>query len=232
MAGRLYGVGVGPGDSKLLTLKAKEILESVDVIAVPVKASGEESRALSIVRPVVDLKYKEIMPVVFKKVHSVEKRAECRKQAAEQLMEQMDSGKDVAMIVLGDISVYSTYHLAFKYIREKGYVTENIPGISAFSGGAALAQISLAEGNQNMMVIFSLKGTESLRDDLKICDNLVVMKAGSSMAHIMEILREEGLEEKAILLSNIGMADEYVGPPSADRDYGYFTTLIIKKGGL
>ena len=64
MAGRLYGVGVGPGDSKLLTLKAKEILESVDVIAVPVKASGEESRALSIVRPVVDLKYKEIMPVV------------------------------------------------------------------------------------------------------------------------------------------------------------------------
>ena len=48
----------------------------------------------------------------------------------------MDSGKDVAMIVLGDISVYSTYHLAFKYIREKGYVTENIPGISAFSGGA------------------------------------------------------------------------------------------------
>lgn len=120
MAGRLYGVGVGPGDSKLLTLKAKEILESVDVIAVPVKASGEESRALSIVRPVVDLKYKEIMPVVFKMEHSVEKRAECRKQAAEQLMEQMDSGKDVAMIVLGDISVYSTYHLAFKYIREKG----------------------------------------------------------------------------------------------------------------
>ena len=232
MAGRLYGVGVGPGDSKLLTLKAKEILESVDVIAVPVKASGEESRALSIVRPVVDLKYKEIMPVVFKMEHSVEKRAECRKQAAEQLMEQMDSGKDVAMIVLGDISVYSTYHLAFKYIREKGYVTENIPGISAFSGGAALAQISLAEGNQNMMVISSLKGTESLRDALKICDNLVVMKAGSSMAHIMEILREEGLEEKAILLSNIGMADEYVCPPSADRDYGYFTTLIIKKGGL
>lgn len=232
MAGRLYGVGVGPGDSKLLTLKAKEILESVDVIAVPVKASGEESRALSIVQPVVDLKYKEIMPVVFKMEHSAEKRAECRKQAAEQLMEQMDSGKDVAMIVLGDISVYSTYHLAFKYIREKGYVTENIPGISAFSGGAALAQISLAEGNQNMMVISSLKGTESLRDALKICDNLVVMKAGSSMAHIMEILREEGLEEKAILLSNIGMADEYVGPPSADRDYGYFTTLIIKKGGL
>lgn len=232
MAGKLYGVGVGPGDSKLLTLKAKEILESVDVIAVPAKAPGEESTALSIVRPVVDLKNKEIMPVIFKMEHSAEKREECRRRAAGQLMEQLDMGKNVAMIVLGDISVYSTYHLAFKYIREKGYDTENIPGISAFSGGAALAQISLVEGDQNMMVISSLKGTETLKEALKTCDNLVVMKAGSSMAQIMDILREEGLEKKAVVLSNIGMVDEYIGPPVEDRDYGYFTTLIIKKGGL
>ena len=232
MAGKLYGVGVGPGDSKLLTLKAKEVLESVDVIAVPVKAPGEVSTALSIVRPVVDLKNKEIMPVIFKMEHSPEKRAECRKQAAGQLMEQLDMGKDVAMIVLGDISVYSTYHLAFKYIREKGYETENIPGISAFSGGAALALTSLVEGNQNMMVISSLKGTEALEAALKACDNLVVMKAGSSMAKIIEILKTQGLEDKTVVLSNIGMDDAYIGPPVENREYGYFTTLIIKKGGL
>lgn len=232
MAGKLYGVGVGPGDSKLLTLKAKEVLESVDVIAVPMKAPGEVSTALSIVRPVVDLKNKEIMPVIFKMEHSPEKRAECRKQAAGQLMEQLDMEKDVAMIVLGDISVYSTYHLAFKYIREKGYETENIPGISAFSGGAALAQTSLVEGNQNMMVISSLKGTEALEAALKACDNLVVMKAGSSMAKIIEILKTQGLEDKTVVLSNIGMDDAYIGPPVENREYGYFTTLIIKKGGL
>lgn len=232
MAGKLYGVGVGPGDSKLLTLKAKEVLESVDVIAVPVKAPGEVSTALSIVRPVVDLKNKEIMPVIFKMEHSTEKRAECRRQSAGQLMEQLEMGKDVAMIVLGDISVYSTYHLAFKYIREKGYETENIPGISAFSGGAALAQTSLVEGDQNMMVISSLKGTEALETALKVCDNLVVMKAGSSMAKIIEILKTQGLEDKTVVLSNIGMDDAYIGPPVKNREYGYFTTLIIKKGGL
>lgn len=60
MAGKLYGVGVGPGESKLLTLKAKEILESADVIAVPVKDAGEESTALSIIRPVVELRDKKI----------------------------------------------------------------------------------------------------------------------------------------------------------------------------
>ena len=210
MTGKLYGVGIGPGDPKLMTLKAKEVLESADIIAVPVKAPGEESRALSI----------------------VSRRKACREQAAGQLMEKLDLGKNVAMIVLGDISVYSTYHLAFKFIREKGYRTENIPGISAFSGGAALAQISLVEGSQNMMVLSSLKGTEVLETALKVCDNIVVMKAGSSMAQINKILKEQGLEDRTVVLSNIGMADEYIGPPEEDREYGYFTTLIIKKGGL
>lgn len=77
MTGKLYGLGVGPGDPKLLTLKAKEILESVDVVAVPVKAPGEESRALNIVQPVTDLRGKEIMPVIFAMEHSVEKRQSC-----------------------------------------------------------------------------------------------------------------------------------------------------------
>lgn len=232
MAGKLYGVGVGPGDSKLLTIKAKEILESADVIAVPVKAPGEESVALSIIRPVVDLGNKKILPVIFKMERSEAERAECRKRAAGQIRGQLDLGKNVAMIVLGDISVYSTYHQAFKYIREEGYETETIPGISAFSGGAALAQTSLVEGNENMMVLSSLKGMESLKEALKMCDNLVVMKAGSSMMQIGEILREQNLLDKTVVLSNIGMADEYIGPPAADRTYGYFTTLIIKKGGM
>ena len=147
MTGKLYGLGVGPGDPKLLTLKAKEILESVDVVAVPVKAPGEESRALNIVQPVTDLRGKEIMPVIFAMEHSVEKRQSCRKAAAEQIREKLDSGKNVAMIVLGDISVYSTYHQVYKYIRDKGYETETIPGITSFSAGAALAEISLTEGN-------------------------------------------------------------------------------------
>lgn len=232
MAGKLYGVGVGPGDSKLLTIKAKEILESADVIAVPVKDAGEESTALSIIRPVVELRDKKILPVIFKMEHSEAKRAECRKRAAGQIREQLDMNKNVAMIVLGDISVYSTYHQAFKYIREEGYETEIIPGISAFSGGAALAQISLVEGNENMMVLSSLKGMEPLREALKMCDNLVVMKAGSSMEQICKLLREQDLSDKTMVLSNIGMADEYIGPPAEDRSYGYFTTLIIKKGGM
>lgn len=232
MAGKLYGVGVGPGDSKLLTLKAKEIIEAADVIAVPVKAADEDSRALSIIEPVVNLTDKEIMPVVFAMEHSVVKREMCRKQAAQKIKDQLDKEKNVAMIVLGDISVYSTYHQVYKYIRDEGYETETIPGITSFSGGAAKAHVSLIEGNQSMMVVSSLKGPETLRDALKVCDNIVVMKAGSSMNYIGRILEEEGLEDRTVVLSNVGMDNEYVGPPCQDTEYGYFTTLIVKKGGL
>lgn len=88
------------------------------------------------------------MPVIFAMEHSVEKRQSCRKAAAEQIREKLDSGKNVAMIVLGDISVYSTYHQVYKYIRDKGYETETIPGITSFSAGAALAEIQ-SDGRQS-----------------------------------------------------------------------------------
>ena len=93
-------------------------------------------------------------------------------------------------------------------------------------------QVSLVVGNHNMMVLSSLKGTEVLETALKVCDNIVVMKAGSSMVQINKILKEQGLEDRTVVLSNIGMADEYIGSPEEDREYGYFTTLIIKKAGL
>lgn len=232
MTGKLYGVGVGPGDPKLLTLQAKEIIESADVIAVPIKASGEESRALNIVAPVTDLTGKEIMPVVFAMENSTEKREICRKAAAEQIQKKLDSGKNVVMAVLGDISVYSTYHQVYKYIKDRGYRTETIPGITSFSAGAAMAEISLTEGGQNMMVMSSMKGMEALTGALEICDNIVVMKAGSLMKRIVSLLEERGLLDKTLVLSNVGMENEYVGPAEAEREYGYFTTLIIKKGGL
>lgn len=232
MTGKLYGVGVGPGNPKLLTLQAKEIIESSDVIAVPVKASGEESRALNIVAPVVDLTGKEIMPVVFAMEHSIEKREMCREKAAKQIGQKLDGGKNVAMIVLGDISVYSTYHQVYKYLKDSGYRTETVPGITSFSAGAAMAEISLTEGNQNMLVMSSLKGMKALTDGIETCDNIVLMKAGSSMDRIVPMLEAEGLLEKTLVLSNVGMENEYVGPAQAGRDYGYFTTLIIKKGGV
>lgn len=232
MSGKLYGIGVGPGDSGLLTLKAKQILDNSRIIACPVKEKGEESTALNIIKQVVDLSEKEIIEVIFRMDKDKAKREQCRRKAAELLAGYLSEGVDVAMITLGDVSVYSTYTYVNQIVKSMGYETEIIPGIPSFCSGAAMAEVSLVEGNESLGVISSLKGTQSLEDMLEKFDNLVVMKAGGHMSEIAAILKARKLLDKTVVLSNIGMMDAYIGPMDTDRDYGYFTTLIIKKGGL
>lgn len=232
MSGKLYGIGVGPGDSGLLTLKAKQILDNSRIIACPVKEKGEESTALNIIKQVVDLSEKEIVEVIFRMDKDKAKREQCRRKAAELLVGYLSEGADVAMITLGDVSVYSTYTYVNQIVKSMGYETEIIPGIPSFCSGAAMAEVSLVEGNESLGVISSLKGTQSLEDMLEKFDNLVVMKAGGHMSEIAAILKARKLLDKTVVLSNIGMMDAYIGPMDTDRDYGYFTTLIIKKGGL
>ena len=232
MSGKLYGIGVGPGDSGLLTLKAKQILDNSRIIACPVKEKGEESTALNIIKQVVDLSEKEIVEVIFRMDKDKAKREQCRIKAAELLAGYLSEGADVAMITLGDVSVYSTYTYVNQIVKSMGYETEIIPGIPSFCSGAAMAEVSLVEGNESLGVISSLKGTQSLEDMLEKFDNLVVMKAGGHMSEIAAILKARKLLDKTVILSNIGMMDAYIGPMDTDRDYGYFTTLIIKKGGL
>lgn len=232
MAGKLSGIGVGPGDAGLLTLKAKKILDEAAVIAYPVKAYGEGSTALNIVKQVVDLDDKEVVPVLFKMARELEKREQCRIEAARQLTGYLDQNKNVAMITLGDVAVYSTYIYVHQLVRKMGYETEIIPGISSFSSGAALAQIGLVEGNESLGVVSALKGTDVLEQALALFENIVIMKAGSCLCAVMEMLKKHELTDCTMVLSNVGLEDEYIGPVDLNRTYGYFTTLIIRKGGL
>ena len=89
MKGKLYGIGVGPGDPELLTLKAKRILDEADIIAVPVKEAGEESTALEIIRPVVELEHKHLLEVIFRMAKDKEERKKCRAAACEQLTAEL-----------------------------------------------------------------------------------------------------------------------------------------------
>lgn len=232
MAGKLYGIGVGPGDSELLTLKGKRILDNAQIIAYPVKEKGEESTALNIIKNVVDTTDKEILELVFRMDPSKEKREACRREAADIIAAELSGDKDIAMITLGDVAIYSTYTYVNQMVREMGFETEIVPGIPSFCSGAALAQVSLVEGNESLAVISSLKGRDQLDVTLENFENVVVMKAGSSMERIKETLEKKGLEGNALVVSNVGLADEYVGKVDLDREYGYFTTMIIRKGGI
>ncbi|MCD8240929.1 MAG: precorrin-2 C(20)-methyltransferase [Lachnospiraceae bacterium] len=231
MAGKIYGIGVGPGDPELLTLKAKKILDAVDVIAVPVKEAGEYSTALEIIRPVVDLDGKEIVEVVFRMLRDEEERRKCRAAACEQLADLLRGGKDIAMITLGDVSVYSTYMYVNNYLAEAGFETEIIPGIPSFCSGAAKAQLALMEGNEGLAIVPSAKENLLVDAALDHFENIVVMKAGGSIEKLIGKLKARDIPlSAATVLSCIGMENEYIGPLDPKREYSYFTTVIIKKG--
>lgn len=231
--GKLYGIGVGPGDPSLMTLRAFEALQAAHTIAYPVKVRGERSTALDIVRRRVDVSGKDILELEFRMDPSDEVRQACRREAVAELAERLDRGEDIAMITLGDVSVYSTYMRIDRMVRDLGYETEVVPGIPSFCHGAALAGIPLMIGNEGLAIVpVAKENSRLLEDALDNFDNIVVMKAFKSIGMILDMMESKGIPaDRATVVSNVGMEGEYVGPMVRDRDYGYFTTVIIKKKG-
>ena len=231
MKGKLYGVSVGPGKSDLMTLRSRKVLESCDIIGYPVKSAGERSVALSIIEPVIGLKGRDVREFVFSMDPRDEVRRQHEKVAIGERLSILESGKDVAMVTLGDIGVYSTYMYVDRAVRDAGYETEVIPGVNSFSHGAALAGLPLMLGDEGFCVIPMAKGREDrLEVALDSFENIVVMKAFKSIGRIAELMDSHGVpRECATVMSNVGMDDEYIGPLDTERDYGYFTTVLIKR---
>jgi len=229
--GKLFGISVGPGEPGLLTLKAKEILDSCDIIAYPVKTAGEGSVALNIIKPNVDLSKKEIREYVFSMNPDYAVREEGWKKAYDDIAAALDSGKDIAMITLGDLSIFSTYMRIDKMIKSRGYETELVPGVPSFCHGASLAGVPLTMGEEALVVIpFNQERFEALENALENYENIVVMKAYKSVDKIADAVVSKGRDISCItVMSNIGMEDQYIGPVVKGREYGYFTTLLIKK---
>ena len=231
MKGKLYGIGVGPGNPDLMTLRAKELLEKAQVIAYPVKKLGEEGGALNIISQRVDVKGKEVVELLFSMNPDDEVRKKCRAEAMEKICGLLDQGKDIAMVTLGDVAVYSTYMYIDRDIQARGYETEVVPGIPSFCHGAALARLPLMIGEESVAVVsLAKRNNENAEKVLDAVDNLVIMKAFASIPAIVEMLNKRNIPlANATVMSNIGMEDEYLGPLDPNREYGYFTTVLIKK---
>lgn len=224
---KFYSVGVGAGDGSYITLGALRALEKADIIAVPVKKSGEKSTALEIIRKEFDTDKKEILELEFPMSSDDKTRQLSRCAAAEKIISALDNGKNIAMITLGDVSVYSTCSYVHKAVKDAGHEMEIIPGITSFCAAADKAQISLCEGNESVAIIPSLKSAnlEKYIDDF---DTIVIMKAGKDTDAIYNILKRHGLEHNAVVSSCIGMENELIEPIQRHKEYGYFTTVIVK----
>ena len=223
--GILYGIGVGPGDPELLTLKAARLLKECDAVAVPDKGRGEKT-ALNIVSQ--HVKGKELMFCPTPMIRDLKKLEECYAKIADDICELLEKRKTVCFITLGDPTVYSTYIYIHKKVLAKGFDAELVPGVPSFCAVAARLNIPLCERSERLLIV---PASHDPTDCMDVKANKVFMKAGKGLGELCELLDSRGQLGQAAMVENCGMEGERVWPSIKDADIssGYFSVVILKE---
>lgn len=227
--GTLHGVSVGPGDPELLTLKAVRCLERCPVLAAPQTASGR-MLALDIARGAADLRGKTILPLHFVMSRDSEVLKASHAAAADAVRAHLDAGRDVALLNLGDVSIYATYGYLEEILKEQGYETHRIAGVPSFCAAAARLGCSLAGRMEQPLTIAPGRHADEV---LEAPGTKVLMKTGRQLPRTLEALARHGLLEKSAMVCNCGLEDEAVFPSLTGYDpaqaAGYFATILVKE---
>ena len=212
MSGILYGVGVGPGDPRLITYLAADTIRSCPVIAVPAETKEQAVSYRIASGLITDLDKKQCL--TFSIPMTKDKGL------------LLKAGRDVACLTLGDPTVYSTYIYLHRLIRDRGYRTEIISGVPSFCAVSARLGDSLADRSQQLHIIPSAYGVE---DALKLPGTKVLMKAGSKMAAVKEALERECVSGG--MVENCGMENESIfqGVQEIPDKAGYYSLIVIKE---
>lgn len=226
MAGKLYGIGIGPGDPELLTLKAVRLIQESDVIAVPAEQK-EKSVAYQIAKQAVSgLENKPCIGILMPMTKEKEKLEESHRAATETLVELLKQGKKVAFLTLGDPSIYSTYIYLHQRVIELGFEASLVSGISSFCAVAARLNIGLVEKAEPLHVI---PASYDIEEALKLSGTKVLMKAGKKIKEVKKQLLASDCE--AVMIENCGMENEkiYSSVDEIPEDAGYYSLIIVKE---
>ena len=226
MKGTLYGVGIGPGDPELLTLKAVRLIRENEVIALPGE-KPEETVAYQIsVQAVPELADKTLLALTMPMTKDKALLNENYDRAAEKIADQLDQGKNVVFLTLGDPTVYSTYMYVHQRLEEKGCRVEIISGITSFCAVAARMNMSLVERSETLHVI---PASYQIEEALKLPGTKVLMKAGKQMKYVKEQVK--GFGKNAVMIENCGMPDEkiYASADEIPENAGYYSLIVIKE---
>ena len=232
--GTLYGIGVGPGDPELITLKALRVLRRVPQIFASCSTKNSYSLALNIIRPHLNGAGIEALP--FPMTRDPEVLQAAWEKNARRVLEVLDGGEDAAFITLGDPLTYSTFGYLLKTMKrlypEVPVVT--IPGITSYSAAAARTQIPLMEGEESFYLVSGALGPAKLREIIAKADNIVMLKTYRYFREIYRALEELELLDRTTLISRCGLEGETVVQDLRSLNGNplpYLSMLIIKKKG-
>jgi len=231
--GTLFGIGVGPGDPDLLTIKAVKILKSVDIVFAASSIKNKHSLAVEIARPHIS-ENADVRTLPFQMSNNESERGKLWENNAEIIMAELEQGKSVAFLTLGDSLTYSTYGYLLKIINQKAPHINivSVPGITSYQAAAARINTPLVEGDESLLITSGARGGDELRKYGLSADNVVLLKAYKNIADINSALRDANLLENSIGISKCGRKDEQIVHDVRDfetRRPDYWTLVIAKR---
>ncbi len=231
--GKLYGVGIGPGDPKLITLRAKEILDSVDTIFVPKGKEESGSCARSIIEAVIPVR-KSVVELVFPMTKDKSILKAHWQKAARRIAGEIKSGKRAAFVTIGDPFIYSTYIYLLKAITEEfpQAEVETIPGITSFNAAASYVGMPLVERNEKLAVLAVTNDLAGVKEAIEEFDTVVLMKVGAKLEKLVGLLNKMKRAKDAVLATRVGYPDGKIIKDIStlkDKKLGYLSVIIVKR---
>lgn len=248
--GIFYGVGIGPGAPGLLTLDAVRLIMDSPVIAAPRTKSGE-MLALDIAKrglreyPAETEEdsfwaQKTILPLDFPMTKDKDVLDREHRRAAELVKAHLDEGRNVAMLNLGDVTIYATVQYIADLLKEDGYEVRLCPGVTSFCASAAALGLSLTEMDTPVTILPGSADTAMTAQSLERPGTKIIMKSARQLPEVLGLLHEKGLADTTSAAVNCGLANErlYGSLTDFEQDLrndpessSYFTTLIVKENG-
>lgn len=228
---RFYGIGIGPGDSELVTVKASRILGELDILYTPEAKKGAKSLALEIAGPYLgeELMIKQRhFPMVRDKSHKEGQWLDI----AEEIVADVQAGNNVGFITLGDPMVFSTYSYLLDIIGHR-IETKTIPGITSYNSIAAEVGLPLVMDEESFAVVPATAGVQHLEAVLRTHETVVIMKVANHLAEVLPLLKQFDLLDKTVLVSrsstDLQEIRHGVADLSPEEKLSYFSTMLVKK---
>lgn len=229
--GTFYGIGVGPGDPELLTVKAINAIKATDVIIAPKTEKKEGSVALEIAKPYLKSDV-EIVYQVFPMVKDFAESPEVFIANKDEIIKFLNEGKNVSFLTIGDPMFYSTYIYVYKLLSEDKIKIETIPGVPAFLAIASKIGRPIAFGNDILTIIPATASENEIETALKTSNSTVMMKVYKNFDDMIDLLDKNKMLKQSVLVSRCGLDDEKVIDNLAEHKnekLNYLSTIITRK---